>query len=175
MLGQPFILLAFALFISLTEAFHTSLKPSRFITRSLNAVPLEIKDKVDPNKKWSVKFILNGVEKEAVVSETTSLLEAAEKLYKNAPYSCRNGVCTTCAAKIVGGRESVLLAVHGLGEPITKLDYVCSCQSFPIGPNIIIQLGAYDDVYELQYGQYEKSYEKTALTGKWDEKSKKYL
>lgn len=170
---KKLLLLSF-IYISV-HAFHRTSFSTRFISKALYVVPLEIKGKVDASKKWDVKFILNGVEKVATVSETTSLLEAAEKLYKDAPYSCRNGVCTTCAAKIVAGRSSVLLAVHGLGEPIIERGYVCSCQSFPVGPDIVIQLGTYDDVYELQYGQYEKSYEKTALTGVWDESKKRFL
>jgi len=44
-----------------------------------------------------------------------------------------------------------------------------------VGPNVVIQLGASDEVYELQYGQYEKSYKKTALTGKWDENKQEYV
>jgi ferredoxin len=172
---QQMKLFLLSLLLLSVNAFRTKTFSTRFISKALSVVPLEIKGKVDPKKKWDVKFVLNGVEKVASVSETTSLLEAAEELYKDAPYSCRNGVCTTCSAKITTGRSNIVLAVHGLGEPILNLDYVCSCQAFPIGAGITVQLGAYDDVYEIQYGQYEKSYQKTALTGTWDEKQKKYI
>ena len=105
----------------------------------LNVIPLEISGKVDPSKSWPVKFILNGEEKIHTVKEGTSMLEAAEQIYTDAPYSCRNGVCTTCSAKIVAGRENVLLAVHGLAETLIKIDYVCSCQTF-VGKLIVYNL-----------------------------------
>ena len=135
-------------------------------------VPLELEGQLDVSKSWEVKFLLNGEEKIATVSEGDSLLESAEKLFDFVPSSCRNGVCTTCAAKILDGQDSTKLAVHGLGEPQIAAGFVCSCQCFPIGPGITIQLDAYDEVYESQYGQYEKSYE-MKYGEREDEKKKK--
>mmetsp|Transcript_33708 Transcript_33708/g.34337 ORF Transcript_33708/g.34337 Transcript_33708/m.34337 type:complete len:174 (+) Transcript_33708:145-666(+) len=125
----------------------------------LHEVPLELTGQLDPEKKWTVKFLHNDEEKELEVNEDTSLLEAAEKYFSDAPSSCRNGVCTTCSAKILAGRENVKLAVHGFGENIINEGFVCSCQSYAVGPGVTIQLDMYDQVYEIQYGQYEKSYE----------------
>jgi ferredoxin len=128
------------------------------IESKLRAVPLELEGQLDPSASWEVKFILDGVEKVATVSEGDSLLESAEKLFDDVPSSCRNGVCTTCAARVVEGRDSTKLAVHGLGEPQIDAGFVCSCQCFPVGPGVTIELNKYDEVYETQYGQYEKSY-----------------
>jgi ferredoxin len=163
-----------ALLANACFAFRTPMRTPSILTR-LPVAPLEIAGQLDAKKSWSVKFILNGVEKISEVPETTSFLEAAEGLFDDAPYSCRNGICTTCAARVIKGNSNVLLAVHGVTKAIIDQGYICSCQAFAKGPDIIVQLGAYDEVYELQYGQYEKSYEKTALTGKWDEKLKKYV
>jgi 2Fe-2S iron-sulfur cluster binding domain len=66
----------------------------------LAAVPLELTGQLDPKKSWEVSFVLDGVEKKMNVPEDMSLLEAAEKLYEDAPSSCRNGVCTTCSALV---------------------------------------------------------------------------
>ena len=131
----------------------------RYSSLIFNAIPLELEGKLDSNNKWEVKFVLNGEEKVATVSEGDSLLESAEKLFDYVPSSCRNGVCTTCAAKIVDGKDSTKLAVHGLGEPQINAGFVCSCQCFPIGPGVTVELDAYDEVYDSPYGQYEKSYE----------------
>ncbi len=36
---------------------------------------------------------------------------------------------------------------------------MCSCQAYATGPGITIKLDMADEVYEEQYGKYEKSYE----------------
>mgnify|MGYP006087104665 FL=1 len=51
------------------------------------------------------------------------------------------------------------MAVHGLGKPQIEAGFVCTCQTFPVGPGVVIKLGQADECYESQYGQYEKSYE----------------
>mmetsp|Transcript_14723 Transcript_14723/g.13332 ORF Transcript_14723/g.13332 Transcript_14723/m.13332 type:complete len:182 (-) Transcript_14723:8-553(-) len=122
-------------------------------------VPLELKGKLDPSKKWTVKFIFKGEEKEVEISEGTSFLEIGEKIFDDVESSCRNGVCTTCSGQVIAGRENVQLAVHGLGEPQLEKGFVCTCQAFAIGPGVVVKLGMYEEVYESQYGQYELSYE----------------
>lgn len=72
------------------------IKPS---TRLFNA-PIELVNRLDPNRKWTVKLIYKGQEKEVTIRETTSILEAAEKIWKDVPNSCRNGICTTCAGQV---------------------------------------------------------------------------
>ena len=47
--------------------------------QALNAIPLELKGRIDPSKSHKVKFLFNGQEKEMEVSEGTSLLDAAGK------------------------------------------------------------------------------------------------
>jgi len=141
----------------------SALLPGASFTRARmmrsNAVPLELEGQLNPKNKWEVKFIFDGVEKTVEVSEGDSLLESAEKIFEDAPFSCRNGVCTTCAARITEGRENTKLAVHGLGEPQIEAGFVCSCQAFPVGPGVTVLLNQNDEVYETQYGQYENSYE----------------
>ena len=141
-------------------------------TTSLLAIPLELSGQLNAENKWEVKFILNGEEKIATVSEGDSILESAEKLFAYVPSSCRNGVCTTCAAQVTEGRDNTKLAVHGLGEPQIDAGFVCSCQCFPTGPGVTVTLDKYDEVYELQYGQYEKSYEMKFGEKKPEEKKK---
>lgn len=48
----------------------------------------------------------NGETKVVKVSEDTSILEAAEKEW-DVPFSCRNGICTTCAARVTAGAGSL--------------------------------------------------------------------
>lgn len=48
--------------------------------------------------------------------------------------------------------------MQSLGKPQLEAGYICTCQSYPIGPGITVKLGMYDEVYESQYGQFEQSY-----------------
>jgi hypothetical protein len=52
-----------------------------------------------------------------------------------------------------------MLAVHGLGEPQIDAGFVCACQTYITGPGVTVLLGQNDEVYEMQYGKFEKSYE----------------
>ena len=122
-------------------------------------VPLELEGRLDPNKKWTVKFIYNGEEKDVEIDEGTCVLEAAEKEWDDIDSSCRNGVCTTCAGQVCENRENTLLAVHGLGNEAIDAGFVCTCQTYITGPNVVVKLGTADEVYETQYGKYEVSYE----------------
>ena len=61
--------------------------------------------------------------------------------------------------KITSGNENIKLAVHGFGKDIIEKGFVCSCQCYAVGPGVEIKLGMADEVYEEQYGKYEKSYE----------------
>ena len=51
-----------------------------------------------------------------------------------------------------------MLAVNGLGQPQLDRGFVCTCQCYATGPGVTVKLGMYDEVYESQYGQFEKSY-----------------
>jgi ferredoxin len=116
--------------VAATRAFSPR-APARVLGMTrLNPVPLELEGQLNPENKWEVKFILDGEEKIVTVSEGDSLLESAEKIFDSGsvPSSCRNGVCTTCAAQVTEGRNSAKLAVHGLGVPQLDAGFVCSCQ-----------------------------------------------
>mmetsp|Transcript_15532 Transcript_15532/g.23137 ORF Transcript_15532/g.23137 Transcript_15532/m.23137 type:complete len:175 (+) Transcript_15532:41-565(+) len=121
-----------------------------------NAVPLELEGKIDPSKVWEVELTLDGETKTATINEGTSVLEAAESTFTDPPFSCRNGVCTTCSGFIQEGKDNCLLAVHGLGKDLVDEGYTLTCQTFPVGPGVKILLNQYDKVYYEQYGKYER-------------------
>jgi len=64
------------------------------------SAPLEIASQLDPSKSWDVKFIFKGQEKTVSVKEDCSILEMGESIFDDVESSCRNGVCTTCAAQV---------------------------------------------------------------------------
>eukprot|EP01036_Dinobryon_divergens_P029025 gene29026-38071_t len=123
------------------------------------SVPAELEGQLNPANSWEVKLVFNGKEKIVHVPEDCSMLEAGENAFDGVNSSCRTGICSTCAAQVVEGQENTLLAVHGLDLEQVAAGFVCACQCFAKGPGVIVKLGMYDEVYELQYGRFEKSYE----------------
>ncbi|KAG5189902.1 2Fe-2S ferredoxin-type domain-containing protein [Tribonema minus] len=130
---------------------------ARASSSALRSVPLELEGKLDPSKSWEVELVLDGETKKVTVPEGTSVLEAAEMVFDDPPFSCRNGVCTTCAGFIEEGRDSHLMAVHGLGRDILATGFTLTCQTYPTGPGLKVALNKYDEVYWEQYGKHEKS------------------
>lgn len=49
--------------------------------------------------------------------------------------------------------------MHGLDLEQVTAGFVCACQCYATGPGVVVKLGMHDEVYELQYGRFEKSYE----------------
>mmetsp|Transcript_14292 Transcript_14292/g.48299 ORF Transcript_14292/g.48299 Transcript_14292/m.48299 type:complete len:176 (-) Transcript_14292:106-633(-) len=150
--------------------------PAAGVRRSLSVgaaaeAPMELRDKLDATRTHEVKLTLNGKTETITVSETENMLEAAERAFMDPPHSCRNGVCTTCAARVTAGRDNLIMAVHGLGEEQIANNFVLSCQSHIVGPGVELELGMYDTVYEAQYGQYERveaaSQEETQKKNTW--------
>lgn len=179
------LFLASCLLLSVTNAFlHTT---TRIVTNRYNKnavsisnlvlkdVPLELTGQLDPSKKWDVKFIYKGEEKIVSIAEDCSVLEMGEKIFDGIDSSCRNGICTTCAGQCVVGRENIKLAVHGLGKEQIDNGFLCTCQTYVVGPGVVVNLGMYDQCYESQYGQYEKSYEMKYGTKTAEPEKKKNL
>jgi ferredoxin len=140
--------LLFILLIATATAFRS---PARLLKRTVvAAIPLELTGQLDETKSWPVKYMFDGQEKTVDVPESMSLLEFAETIFEDVPFSCRNGICITCAAKIESGRENTLLAVSGMGEPQLDAGFVCSCQCFVKGPGVTVRLNQYEEAYEMQ-------------------------
>jgi ferredoxin len=55
----------------------------------------------DPSKSWDVKLCFNGEEKTVNVHEDQVLLEAAESVFIDPPFGCRQGVCYACTAQVL--------------------------------------------------------------------------
>lgn len=160
---RQFCLLAFMSLMASTMAFLPASVPSmnalqtrgRVNGRMSMEVPLELEGQLDPSRSWDVKLTYKGEVKTIKVSEGTCILEAAETEW-DAPCSCRNGICTTCSGKIEGGKDAYIEAVHGLSPEQSEKGYVLTCQTYVKGPGLEVKLGMYDEVYEQQYGKFEK-------------------
>jgi ring-1,2-phenylacetyl-CoA epoxidase subunit PaaE len=78
-----------------------------------------------------VTAVLDGVERVFTVGpEDTSIIHAARAAGIELPYSCSNGMCATCRAKLVEG-EVEMAANYSLEPWELEAGYVLTCQSRP--------------------------------------------
>lgn len=80
------------------------------------------------------------------------ILHSAEAEGINLPFSCRNGACTTCAARILSGEVHQPEAM-GLSPELKARGYALLCVSYPQS-DLEVETQDEDEVYELQFGQY---------------------
>ncbi len=88
------------------------------------------------------------------VPEDVPILVAASEAGLTLPSSCNAGVCTTCAARIVEGTVDPGDSM-GLSPDLRAKGFVLLCTAVPRS-NLKIQTGCEDEVYELQFGQFQK-------------------
>ncbi len=67
-----------------------------------------------------------------------SILDATIRNGLGLPYSCKQGICSSCKQKKVSGPVQVLQD-FGLSEKEKEEGYVLLCQSFPLGPDVVIE------------------------------------
>ena len=88
---------------------------------------------------------------EFVDSKEYILKEFENKGFK-LPFSCRNGCCTSCAVKIISGKIDQQEAM-GLSQALKDKGYALLCVAKAMG-DLEVETTYYDEVYELQFGQY---------------------
>ena len=97
------------------------------------------------NKETGKTYVENVDSKEYILKEF-------EKKGFKLPFSCRNGCCTSCAVKIVSGKLDQTEAM-GLSQPLKDEGYALLCVAKAI-EDIEVETTYYDEVYELQFGQF---------------------
>ncbi|MBV1700185.1 MAG: 2Fe-2S iron-sulfur cluster binding domain-containing protein [Hyphomicrobiales bacterium] len=66
-----------------------------------------------------------------------NLLGSVQEAGLAAPYACKSGVCATCRAKLVSGSVE-MVKNYGLNASELEQGYILTCQSFPLGPDVVI-------------------------------------
>jgi ferredoxin len=102
---------------------------------------------------YNVEINFHGTKHVVPIDENQTLLEGIESVGLEVPYSCRAGVCMTCAAKIVEG--DVDLGEIAMMDDLKEEGYVLTCSGMPRGEGIKLEMNQFDVVYEQQYGQNE--------------------
>ena len=86
------------------------------------------------------------------VGDQDYILKEFEKKGFKLPFSCRNGCCTSCAVKILSGKLEQPEAM-GVSQYLKDQGYALLCVARVI-EDIEVETTYYDEVYDLQFGQY---------------------
>jgi ferredoxin len=106
------------------------------------------------SKTYTVQIQHEGSIHTIEVPEDLTILRAAGEAGIDLPNSCNAGVCTTCAAKILEGKVDQSDGM-GVSPELKAQGYALLCVSYPRS-NLKIETGKEDEVYELQFGQFQK-------------------
>ena len=87
-----------------------------------------------------------------IISTQDYILKEFEKKGLRLPFSCRNGCCTSCAVKIISGKLEQPEAM-GVSQDLKDKGYALLCVAKVI-EDIEVETTYYDEVYDLQFGQY---------------------
>ncbi|NEO34441.1 MAG: 2Fe-2S iron-sulfur cluster binding domain-containing protein [Symploca sp. SIO3C6] len=106
------------------------------------------------SKTHTVEIQYQGTTRSIEVSEDQKILEAAHTAGIELPSSCHAGVCTTCAAQIVGEGTVEQSDGMGLSPELQAEGYALLCVSYPRS-NLKLATEKEDEVYDRQFGQPE--------------------
>ncbi|MCT7957622.1 MULTISPECIES: 2Fe-2S iron-sulfur cluster-binding protein [Laspinema] len=103
-------------------------------------------------KTYTVEIIHQGTSHKIEVPEDKQILRAAyDAGILDLPSSCNAGVCTTCAAKIIGEGTVDQSDGMGVGTDMQAQGYVLLCVAYPRS-DLKIETEKEDEVYEAQFG-----------------------
>lgn len=102
---------------------------------------------------YDVEVEIEGETHNIPIDESFTLLEGIEEYGIEVLYSCRAGVCTTCAAKVLAG--DIDLGSASMTDELKDDGYVLTCVAYPRSEGIKLEMNHFDDAYEKQYGQFE--------------------
>ena len=89
-------------------------------------------------------------------SEDQDIISAAKMNGIDLPSSCCSGVCTDCASMILEGSVDQEDAM-GLNDDLREKGFALLCVAYPKSDlNIVIGKEVEDDLYNDQFGKYQK-------------------
>lgn len=116
----------------------------RFISIDDNEEALEVGNaNVETNNKIKkVYVVIDGIKNSVDCHEDENILDALLKAGIEAPYSCREGVCSTCLAKLISGKVKMKNHASLTDEDI-KVNKILTCQAIPLSNETEIN---YDEI-----------------------------
>ncbi|MCT7950335.1 2Fe-2S iron-sulfur cluster-binding protein [Ancylothrix sp. C2] len=104
------------------------------------------------SKTYKVEIVHQGKSQTIEVAENQIILKAAMAAGLDVPSSCNAGVCTTCAAKIIGQGKVDQTEGMGVSPELQAEGYVLLCVAYPRS-DMKLETEKEDEVYERQFGQ----------------------
>ncbi|MDP4230952.1 MAG: 2Fe-2S iron-sulfur cluster-binding protein, partial [Bacteroidota bacterium] len=92
-------------------------------------------------KNANLTIVMDGDEYPTQMLENETVLEAAKRVGLDAPYSCQNGSCSTCRAKLLEGKVHMKVN-FALSPKDVASGFILTCQSLPLTENVMV---SYDE------------------------------
>ena len=93
---------------------------------------------VHVGEESEVEIILHGVRTRMKMARGGKpIIDAAHEARIDAPFSCKDGVCSTCRARLVEG-EVEMGTVHGLEPDEIEAGYILTCQARPKSKKVVV-------------------------------------
>ncbi len=107
--------------------------------RLARPAPRVVADDAEPVATASLR--LHGRTTEVPLFDGDTVLEAAQRVRPDVPYSCRAGVCSTCRAHLDVGEVTMDIS-HGLDPSEVDAGYVLTCRAVPTTPEVTVDYDA---------------------------------
>ena len=106
--------------------------------------------------EYNIKVQFGGKTSIFSCSEDQDIISAAKMNGIDLPNSCCSGVCTSCASRIMEGSVEQEDAM-GLNDDLREKGFALLCVAYPKSDlNIVIGKEVEDDLYNDQFGKYQK-------------------
>ena len=106
--------------------------------------------------EYNIKVQFEGKTLSFLCPEDQDVISAAKKNGIDLPNSCCSGVCTSCASIVLEGSVEQEDAM-GLNDDLREKGFALLCVAYPKSDlNIVIGKEVEDDLYNDQFGKYQK-------------------
>lgn len=116
----------------------------QFADRQIHQEVFDIIEPYRPPKDFykdaQVRIEFSGKNFLVPVKAGDTILEAAEKIGLELPYSCRSGICTTCTGRCTSGRVEMFTNAGQITTDISN-GIVFTCVGYPLTPEVSIEIG----------------------------------
>lgn len=101
--------------------------------------PLDLPPEPDPGDAGAVAlaFTLEGRSSTTRMSPDSSILDAALRVRRELPYSCKGGMCASCKALLVEGRIE-MNRNYALIQADLDEGYILTCQAHPLTDSVVV-------------------------------------